>query len=104
MDVHFVIDRDPSGGLQVVILSSSPAKSWKKMYETKMQCLSELFALGWLTASGFVDAQASDFDISGRPSLSGRTSISISRRPSSLLNQRRLAMTNKNGPATTGGR
>jgi hypothetical protein len=67
MDVHFVIDRDPSGGLQVVILSSSPAKSWKKMYETKMQCLSELFALGWLTASGFVDAQASDFDISGRP-------------------------------------
>jgi hypothetical protein len=67
MDVHFVIDRDPSGRLQVAILSSSPAKSWEKMYETKMLCLSELFALGWLTASEFVDAQASDFDISGRP-------------------------------------
>jgi hypothetical protein len=76
MDVSIVIDRDPTGSLQAELLPSSPAKSWMKVYGTKMLCLSELFALGWLTVPEFVEAQVSDFDIRGRP-LIFRTHIDL---------------------------
>ncbi len=76
MEVSVVIERHASGSLQVEILPFSTAKSWTKIYATKMLCLGELFALGWLLAPEFLDAQASELDIRDRP-LIFRTDIDI---------------------------